>query len=233
MGILAPEKGAQTSPVATRRKSSGLDFGNLKPLNATTGTTNFRGYRDPAQQSPKSKKKIADAMDSDADDEDDVKAQEVDDDKDPSGKGMLSPEDALRQGELAEGVRKIKVRKPFPTTSGLANKCQLKRQHSAEPLNQNASPAARDTSGSPVSGAPASAVAESSTAATKSSAPDLGTEGTVGSPFKKQRASLPGFEDSVRKSLGAALLGVQKERGNSEGDVPASLEAKMEEDDEL
>lgn len=61
--------------------------------------------------------------------------------------------------------------------------------------------------------------------------PELGTEGTVGSPYKKQRASLPGFDDSVRKSLGAALMGA-KERGNSEGSVPA-LETKMEEDEEL
>lgn len=73
----------------------------------------------------------------------------------------------------------------------------------------------------------------------KSSVPaDLSTEGTVGSPFKKQRASLPGFDDTVRKSLGAALLGAQKERGSSEGTVPSSLgapalETKMEEDDEL
>ena len=48
-------------------------------------------------------------MDSDADDEDDVKGEEAYDDKEDSGKGMLSPEDALKQGELAEGVRKIKV----------------------------------------------------------------------------------------------------------------------------
>jgi hypothetical protein len=66
------------------------------------------------------------------------------------------------------------------------------------------------------------------------------TEGTVGSPFKKQRASLPGFDEGVRKSLGAALLSAQKERGNSEGNVnaaslgaPALEESGMEEDDEL
>lgn len=109
MGILAPEK-AQSSPVATRRKSGGLDLSGLKPLNATTGTKNFGGYRDPTQKETKPKKKSEDAMDSDADDEDEVKVEDIDEeDKDPSSKGMLSPEDALRQGELAEGVRKIKV----------------------------------------------------------------------------------------------------------------------------
>lgn len=122
MGILAPEK-SQTSPVAVRRKSGGLDFGNLKPLNASAGTKNFGGYRDPSAQSPKSKKKVGDAMDSDADDEDDVKpsAEDADEDKDESRKGMLSPEDAIRQGELAEGVRKIKVRRPVDLRFYTAN----------------------------------------------------------------------------------------------------------------
>ena len=49
-------------------------------------------------------------MDSDADDEDEIKVED-DDEKDNGGKGLLSPEDAHRQGELAEGVRKIKVRR--------------------------------------------------------------------------------------------------------------------------
>jgi hypothetical protein len=57
--------------------------------------------------------KSEDVADSDADDEDEVniKVEDMDDDKDGNvdGKGLLSPEDALKQGELAEGVRKIKV----------------------------------------------------------------------------------------------------------------------------
>ncbi|KAF2464746.1 uncharacterized protein BDR25DRAFT_241810 [Lindgomyces ingoldianus] len=221
MGILSPEKVQQASPVATRRKSSGLNFGDLKPLNASTGVKNFAGYRDPSQQSPRSRKKDLDGIDSDADDEDEVKAEDTEDDKD-DGKGLLSPEDALRQGELAEGVRKIK----------------LKRQHSAEPLHRlAASPVARGTSGSPTSDTPA-LTAEPSTVELKMTAnpalsPEL-NEGTVGSPFKKQRASLPGFDDSVRKSLGAALLGVAKEKKNSTGSIPSvSLEGQMDEDDEL
>jgi hypothetical protein len=61
-------------------------------------------------QSPKAKQKSKDAMDSDADDEDDARPDEVDDEKEVVvDKGMLSPEDAAKQGELAEGVRKIKV----------------------------------------------------------------------------------------------------------------------------
>jgi hypothetical protein len=107
MGILTSDK-AQASPVAERRKSKGLDLSALKPLNAT-GTKNFGGYRD---KDGKAKKRSGDdAMDSDAEEEDEVKIEEPEDDKDPSGNGMLSPDDAIRQGELAEGVRKIKVSK--------------------------------------------------------------------------------------------------------------------------
>jgi hypothetical protein len=59
-------------------------------------------------------------------------------------------------------------------------------------------------------------------------------ESSIASPFKKQRASLPGFDENVRKSLGQALLGAQKERGNSEGTIPTTtMESKMEEDEEL
>lgn len=109
MGILESEKTPKIASPAARRKSGALDFGSLKPLNAAAGTKNFGGYRDPSQTSPKSKLKSEEAMDSDADDEDDIKVEDVDDDKDENEKGMLSPEDALKQGELAEGVRKIKV----------------------------------------------------------------------------------------------------------------------------
>jgi hypothetical protein len=110
MGILESDKTPVIVSSAARRKSGALNFGSLKPLDAASGTKNFGGYRDGAQQSPtKSKVKIEDAMDSDADDEDHVKAED-DDEQDDSGKGLLSPEDALKQGELEEGVRKIKVR---------------------------------------------------------------------------------------------------------------------------
>ena len=42
-----------------------------------------------------------------------MKLEDVDDDNDVGNKDLLSPEDAVRQGELAEGVRKIKVRRLF------------------------------------------------------------------------------------------------------------------------
>jgi len=161
-------------------------------------------------------------MDSDADDEDEIKAEEMDDEKDDNGKGLLSPEDAFKQGELAEGVRKIK----------------LKRQHSAEPLGRPNAATASDASGSPLSGTPVPGIttteASSSSSTTAAKPAESGPESSIASPFKKQRASLPGFDDNVRKSLAQTLMDAQKGRGNSEGNIPSTaLETKMEEDEEL
>lgn len=107
MGILETSDKKPTVVSPTTRRKSGLDFGSLKPLDAGKGTKNFGGYRD--VQSPNAKQKTEDAMDSDADDEDDTRPDDVEDDREILDKGMLSPEDAAKQRELAEGVRKIKV----------------------------------------------------------------------------------------------------------------------------
>lgn len=122
-------------------------------------------------------------------------------------------------------------------------KSQLKRQHSAEPITRTSLPDDRGASGSPISGTPNAGTDSPGDASTgsKQAVPDLGTEGSVGSPFKKHRASLPGFDESVRKSLGATLASAAaqgKERGNSEGSIapppPSKLmESRMEEDEEL
>ena len=229
MGILETEDKKVTVASPVGRRKSGLDFGSLKPLNAASGTKNFGGYRD--MQSPKAKQKSEDAMDSDADDEDDTRPDDVDDDKDIMDKDLLSPEDVAKQGELAEGVRKIKVCYAPAAVAHLLTSSQLKRQHSAEPLNRGP-PAGESSSGSPVSGTPGpgSSTAEASSSGTATA--DI--ESSVASPFKKHRASLPGFDESVRKSLGQALLGAQKGRGNSEGTIPATTaESNMEEDEEL
>lgn len=265
MGILQSEP--TKTPTSAKRKSVGLDFSSLKPLNAK-GTKNFAGYRDEKAQSSgfpdaKPMRKDEDAMDSDADDED---SKAVDDDNDADiTKKMLSPEDAIRQGELAEGVRKIK----------------LKRQHSAEPVGRAlASPGAasgsanapgeasaeqveavKSLSPTPISAAGAvQANGSSSTSAPASSsntpgiptvASDVPPEALVGSPFKKQRASLPGFEEGIRKSLfakgiadfgnspasSAAVTGgttsPTKDAAGSPTAAPANLKGEMSEDEEL
>ncbi|KAL1635362.1 hypothetical protein SLS56_001786 [Neofusicoccum ribis] len=199
MGILQAPGSAPKTPAATKRKS-GLDFSALKPL-TTTGTRNFAGYRDPnaspTKRGKSGKVKDMDDMDSDADDDDDVRAGATHDDDveiKTEGKGMLSPEDVARQGELAEGVRKIK----------------LKRAHSADPVHDASptkSPPALDFPASGSASAalsPGSEVPTSAAAAlaAKDIAPDVAA---IGSPFKKQRASLPGFDEGVRSNLGSAL----------------------------
>jgi hypothetical protein len=68
------------------------------------------------------KTKEDDDMDSDADDDagaaDKISSEAGGDDEEPNGNAMLSPEDALRQENLAEGVKKINlVRFPLFATS--------------------------------------------------------------------------------------------------------------------
>ncbi|KAH7045802.1 hypothetical protein B0J12DRAFT_141451 [Macrophomina phaseolina] len=193
MGILQAPGAVPKTPATTKRKT-GLDFSALKPL-TTTGTRNFAGYRDPNASPTKKTKggkaKDLDDMDSDADDDDEVGAANDDDiEIKTEGKSMLSPEDVARQGELAEGVRKIK----------------LKRAHSADPVHDvspTKSPPALDYPAnaalSPGSEVPTSAAAA---LAAKEVAPEAAV---VGSPFKKQRASLPGFDEGTRTNLGSAL----------------------------
>jgi hypothetical protein len=109
MGIVPTPK-MDKDAIAARRKSSGPDFSKLGPLK-TEGTRGFTGYRDSADSKRKTKSKDEDAMDSDADDEDENQAIDGIEDKEskPENGVLLSPEDARRQGELTEGVSKIKV----------------------------------------------------------------------------------------------------------------------------
>lgn len=111
MGIVPESTPQKASQQHSRRKSSGPDFSKLGPLK-TAGTVGFSGYRDASNTKRRnSRPKDSDAMDSDADDEDDERRTDGIDEGDikhESG-GLLSPEDAKRQGEISEGVQKIKV----------------------------------------------------------------------------------------------------------------------------
>lgn len=108
MGILASSS-THTTPASVKRKSVTTDFSKLGPLNKY-GTVGFSGYRDNAG-SRKSSRADPDAMDSDDDDDNERARDDVEDAdaKDENGH-LLSPEDARKQEEVAEGVRKIKVR---------------------------------------------------------------------------------------------------------------------------
>jgi hypothetical protein len=117
MGILKPK--SEQTPTSTKRKSVQDAFATLGPLKKE-GTVGFSGFRD-RDQTGKSgvtpgKKASSDDMESDSDDEDDGivgKMEEVDEVEVKKEDGLLSPEDAERTGQLAEGVRKIKVCHPL------------------------------------------------------------------------------------------------------------------------
>jgi hypothetical protein len=116
MGILAPKQQKATAS-STKRRSTQLDFSNLAPLKpgGTIGFSSFRDNEISSANRNKARKKsngsIAGAMVEDSDEDDDdielVETMEDVDDKDV--KTMLSPEDAKHQGELADGVGRIKV----------------------------------------------------------------------------------------------------------------------------
>lgn len=104
MGILKDPK-AQETPAA-KRKSLQADFANLGPLKPG-GTVGFLNFRD--QESSRKGKKGDDEMDSDDDDTDNPILGKADDEEDKDNDKFLSPDDIKRQGELEEGVRKIRV----------------------------------------------------------------------------------------------------------------------------
>lgn len=84
----------------------------MKPLNPG-GAKGFTGFRDTDTRPPKiqgAKNQESDEMDSDEDDDDVQPEFKQENESQELSNGMLSPEDAKRQGELAEGVKKIKVR---------------------------------------------------------------------------------------------------------------------------
>ena len=104
MGILKDPK-AQDTPAA-KRKSLQADFANLGPLKPE-GTVGFLNFRD--QKSSRKGSKGDDEMDSDDDDVENPILGKADDEETKDDDLFLSPDDIKRQGELAEGVRKIRV----------------------------------------------------------------------------------------------------------------------------
>ena len=114
MGILA-SKQPKAAPGSTKRRSAQLDFSNLAPLKPG-GTVGFSSFRDtdPVSKHNKARKRSngdVGAMDedSDEDDEDTEIVGKMEDVDDKDVKTLLSPEDAKHQGELADGVGRIKV----------------------------------------------------------------------------------------------------------------------------
>lgn len=122
MGIFPSSKAPSTTPELAKKRASLQDaFAGLKPLKPG-GTMGFSGFRDPSARSTSTGNAKAKASKADMDMDSD---EDEDEDEDISGKtpvrgedaelkeasnSMLSPEDAKRQDEVAEGVQKIRVR---------------------------------------------------------------------------------------------------------------------------
>ncbi|KAJ5918723.1 hypothetical protein N7454_009867 [Penicillium verhagenii] len=189
MGILKDPK-AQETPAA-KRKSLQADFSSIGPLKpgGTVGFLNFREH-----ESGQKGKKGDDEMDSDDDDTDNPILSKADDEETKDDNHFLSPDDIKRQGELEEGVRKIR----------------LKRAHSAEPPHANGD---SNSTGTPVSGTPPSVAERSITPPKTISDPTAGPSeppqppveppvGFLGSPLKKQRASVSmADENALRRRI--------------------------------
>jgi hypothetical protein len=225
MGILPTPKSEKVAPAAKRR-SIAVELPKLGPLKKE-GTVGFANFRDDkARRDRKGKRTSDDEMESDSEDDAGAgiigKMEDIDEAEIKKEDGMLSPEDAERTGQVAEGIRKMKVRHPSPWKfrPGLRYH-QLKRQHSAEPLNSNGVMEARKTSksGSPSAAStpkvgseelgtsPSGPAAMMGTSATSSTLDPKRDDETflVGSPMKRQRASVAEFDDDIKRRLGTGM----------------------------
>ena len=232
MGILKTKKPAATvsNSTATKRRSVPTDFANLKPLKAG-GARGFTGVRE-GHGSPSNRNGTLSPDDDMSDDEERderfVDADEGTDNKDEH----LSPEEARKRGELADGVRKIRVCDPSPPASffgsserlRLIPRPQLKRQHSFEPPPTSTAPMldpAPSTARLPSSTPPAdgksplllsnatydpAAGGKDPLAAFGSNGAKFDDPGMIGSPLKKQRASTgDGFNRASAEALAKGL----------------------------
>lgn len=117
MGILPSSPKAPDKLPASdgKRRSMQADFAKLKPLNPN-GLMGFSKFRDPNERSGANgvKDKAGKKRSNDEDSDEEVETRKevlikTEGDDIQEGNGMLSPEDARHQGELAEGVQKIRV----------------------------------------------------------------------------------------------------------------------------
>ncbi|OAL34050.1 hypothetical protein AYO20_06698 [Fonsecaea nubica] len=221
MGILSGPK-TDKAAVSTKRRSIAAELPKLGPLKKE-GTAGFSNFRDSERRrSRKGKGTSDDEMESESDDDgagiigkmEDI--NDADAKRDPS---MLSPEDAERTGQVAEGIRKMKVRDPSPLKirHGLRYH-QLKRQHSAEPLNSNGitEPRKSSKSGSTSGNStPKAGAVELGTSPAGTNTGSMGLSSSldvqkddesfmVGSPMKRHRASIADFDDDIKSRLGGS-----------------------------
>ena len=117
MGILpSPKPHDKPTSSSAKRRSGATDFATLKPLKPG-GVLGFSNFRDTSDRSSS----LGTAKEKSSKDDSDMDSDEDGIGKGKSGKqedaeiqepvmSAMSPDDAKRQGELAEGVQKIRVR---------------------------------------------------------------------------------------------------------------------------
>ncbi|KAH0492837.1 hypothetical protein TgHK011_007767 [Trichoderma gracile] len=223
IGVLQSNKNnAQATALAAKRRSGQIDFSNLGPLKAG-GTVGFSAFRDQGAEEARRRKARKKSNGNAADDSDDEeeeseflgKLEEVAD-KETSTK--LAPEDVKFQGELADGVNRI----------------HLKRAHSADP-DAISTPETSQRTDSPAD--PAFLAAPNSSLQPNF---DSLAAAMVGSPLKKARPSGEqsniGDRFSAAHGLSAALgSAVSSKPGSPDKEVAAATkpESKVEEEEEL
>lgn len=206
IGVLSSAKAPQVTPSSAKRRSGQLDFSNLGPLKPS-GTVGFSAFRDretDATRRRKARKKsighVSGALqdDSDEDEDDDsvgiAKMEEVDE----RDFGVtIAPEDLQSQGELADGVNRIHLKRAHSAEPGAHNSAQ--ESHLGPPIQLSAS-----ASGTTPEGGLSSALASSQS--------QLLPNSVFGSPLKKQRPSLPGPVD--QDQLQGGLIKSQQSHGD-------------------
>ena len=207
MNILRSEQAASSKDPSSK-KTKPLDASALKPLKSNKGTVGFTGYRDanaPGSAFNNGIKKGEDDADSEDEDLDlSRKRKSTGPDKDETEEvngeqaEVLSADDVSKSGELVDSVKKM----------------QLKRQHSSEALESasanistaqaNGSAHEADNDREPTHTPPPTAHPDSQASAKSNPLSRLGEpSASVGSPFKKQRASL---EDESRSPTSLSAI---------------------------
>ncbi|KAI9831841.1 MAG: hypothetical protein M1826_002873 [Phylliscum demangeonii] len=228
-----PNQDDLASPPPNKRSSVGTDFTNLPALKPE-GTVGFAGFRDRHTNSSsvgghggKGKGRGRDNDDSDDDDDADVeegsmvdKLHAAEDDRKDGGVAVLSAEDAARQRELAEGVRKIKLKRAH-SVERLEDAAPRKAPASSNPgtaTHTPSMPSAADRGATPPTSHPSllhqfsvpsqPAPAEEMLSSVGTVPDDGAGDDVIGSPMKRSRPSLASGEDNaVRRRLGLGLVG--------------------------
>ena len=113
MGMMAPSPKPEKTPLPSKRKSTGIDFGALAPLSQGSQSRKPPGIKEPQQSSHR---KDSNAMDSDDEDDEEEdrrpKIKEEDDERDMS-RTFLKAEEVLEESKLSDELRKTKVRSRY------------------------------------------------------------------------------------------------------------------------